>query len=175
MAGMGFDQRNNFQNTPNMGGGGAPMNGRSNGAPFPSPPHGFAVNQQHPSPGGPLFGSAFPFNNNFTGANNNQIGFSNARFMQHDNNHGVPPTPMNSPAFWQGPPNMNGIVTSPFGTHSYGNAGMIATQYAFGGSNIIATIESTPEGAARILIGEGPAGTLQVTVENSIIAFKSAS
>uniref|UniRef100_A0A915C4J4 Uncharacterized protein n=1 Tax=Parascaris univalens TaxID=6257 RepID=A0A915C4J4_PARUN len=128
MAGMGFDQRNNFQNTPNMGGGGAPMNGRSNGAPFPSPPHGFAMNQQHPSPGGPLFGSAFPFNNNFTVANNNQIGFSNARFMPHDNNHGVPPTPMNSPAFWQGPPNMNGIVTSPFGTHSYGNAGMIATQ-----------------------------------------------
>lgn len=88
MAGMGFDQRHNFQNTPNIGGGGPPMNGPSNGMPFPSPPHGFAMNQQPSSPGGPLFGSAFPFNNNFTDANNNQIGFSNARFMPHDNNRG---------------------------------------------------------------------------------------
>lgn len=42
------------------------------------------------------------------------------------------------------------------------------SEYAFRGSNIIATIESTPEGAARILIGEGPAGTLQVIKEDRI-------
>ncbi|VDM24493.1 unnamed protein product [Toxocara canis] len=37
------------------------------------------------------------------------------------------------------------------------------SEYVFGSGNVVATMERTEDGAIRILIGEGPANTLQVT------------